>query len=98
MPIKILAGLVVSSCLLAFQSCLPPAPNATYSVDTFEFVPTESHTNDSEPLPSVWINTNTEISGLDGGKLTSHLPCGVMIEFTDNVGTIQSMVITRLAI
>jgi hypothetical protein len=80
-------------------SCTPVGPpNGTYAVRTFEFVHTNPPQNNGEAIPNIWINTNTKVSSLYGGTLTSSLPCAVMMDYTDNTRSFKDAVITAVKV
>lgn len=72
-----------------------------YEINTFHFVPAakavEAKTKNS-PVPTIWIDTNTRLNGLIGGTLESHLPCAVMIDFTDVDRQFKELVVTTVEI
>lgn len=85
--------------LAGIPSCLPMGPpSGTYQVNTFEFVLSKPPQNVGESVPNIWIDTNTKLSGLSGGTLTSSLPCAVKIDYTDNSFSCKSAVFTSLKI
>ncbi len=89
----------VVAVLFGIQSCwrVQP-PSGTYQVITFEFVLSNPPANAGTAVPGVWIDTNTKLSGLSGGTLTSSLPCAVMIDYTDNTWTFKSVEFTSVKI
>ena len=85
--------------LAGIPSCLPVGPpSGTYKVNTFEFVHSKPPQNTGEAIPSIWIDTNMQLSGLSGGTLTSSLPCAVKIDYTDNSLSFKSIVFTSVKI
>lgn len=85
--------------LAGIPSCLPVGPpSGTYTVDTFEFVHPKPPQNTGESIPNIWIDTNTKLSGLSGGTMTSSLPCGVKIDYTDNTFSFKSAVFTSVTV
>lgn len=85
--------------LAGIPSCLPVGPpSGTYTVNTFEFVHSKPSQNAGESIPNIWIDTNTKLSGLSGGTLTSRLPCAVKIDYTDNSLSFKSAVFTSVKI
>lgn len=85
--------------LAAIPSCLPMgSPSGSYTVNTFEFVHSKPPENAGDSIPNIWIDTNTKLSGISGGTLTSSLPCAVKIDYTDNSFSFQSVVITSVKI
>ncbi len=85
--------------LAGIPSCLPVGPpSGTYTVNTFEFVHSKPPQNAGESIPNIWIDTNTKLSGLSGGTLTSSLPCAVKIDYTDNSLSFKSAVFTSVKI
>ena len=91
--------LAVLPFLAAIPSCLPVGPpSGSYKVNTFEFVHSKPPENAGESIPNIWIDTNTNLSGLSGGTLTSSLPCAVKIDYTDNSFSFNSVTITSVKI
>lgn len=85
--------------LSGVPSCTPVGPpNGTYAVRTLEFVHTSPPQDDGMAIPHIWINTNTKLSSLFGGTLTSSLPCAVMIDYTDNTQSFKDAVVTSLEV
>lgn len=77
--------LALMSMVAGIPSCLPEEPpSGNYKVNTFEFVHSKPPQNSGECIPNIWIDTNTNLSGLLGGTLRSSLPCAVKIDYTDN--------------
>lgn len=93
---RCLVALALLPILAGLQSCKPIG--GTYNVNTFRFVHSDTNADTGASVPSVWINTNTRVSSLSGGDLTSSLPCAVMIDFTDNSRTFKDAVITSVKI
>lgn len=81
--------------LAGVRSC---TPIGTYNVKTFEFIHSKPISEADGPAPSIWIDTNTKLSSLFGGSLTSSLPCSVMIDYTDNSSTFKAVVFTTVKI
>ncbi len=93
--IKRVVILALLPMLAGIPSCMP---GGTYKVNTFQFVHSGPQLNESGPMPNVWIDTNTKLSGLFGGTLTSSLPCAVMIDYTDNSFSFTTGVFTAVKI
>ncbi len=67
------------------QRCSPTTtPSGTYTVDTVRFVLTNQGSETTEPAPGIWIDTNTKLSGLNGGTVKSSKPYGIGFDYTDN--------------
>lgn len=85
--------------LAGIPACKPAVPpSGTYTVTTFEFVPSRLAINVGEVIPTLWIDTNLKLSGLSGGTLMSSLPCSVKIDYTDNSFLLKDVVFTSLKI
>jgi hypothetical protein len=94
-----MASLALSAMLAGIQSCTPVGPPiGTYTINTFRFVLSNPPQNDGEAIPNIWNDTNTKLSSLSGGSLTSSLPCAVMIDYTNNSFSFKSAVITGVTI
>ncbi len=81
----LLVALASCVALFSFNDAPPPGPpQGQYEVDTVRFVLTNpAEKNADKPVPHVWIDTNTKLSGLSGGTLKSRLPYGLQLDFTD---------------
>lgn len=80
--------------LIGIPSCKRVGPpSGTYQINTFQFVVSNPPTNAGNPVPGVWIDTNTTVD-LSGGTVTSRLPCAVMIDYTDNDRVFKAAVFT----
>lgn len=91
--------LAVLAVLVGSRSCQRQGmPTGTYQVDTFRFVQAAPQPSAGTAEPHVWIDANTELSGLSGGTLTSSLPCSIRIDYTDNSRTFKAIVFTTIAI
>lgn len=80
---------VIMLALLPFFAIMPSCtqlgpPSGSYKIDTVRFVPSNPKSASAGPAPSIWINTNTELSSLSGGTLKSYLPYGLAFDYTDN--------------
>ena len=97
---RVVVTLAVLPCCAALQSCNQPTglPSGSYEVDTVRFVPSSPKPSTTGPAPGVWIDTNTELSSLSGGTLSSSLPYGVAIDYTDNGLGFKHAEITSIAI
>lgn len=85
--------------LAAIPSCTPSGPpSGTYRIQTFEFVHASPPQNVGEAIPNIWIDTNLKLSSLSGGTLTSSLPCGLQIDYTDNSFSFKDVVFTSVKI
>lgn len=94
-----LALLALLTLVAGIPACTPPGPpSGTYTINTFEFVLSNPPQNVGESIPNIWIDTNTKLSGLSGGTMTSSLPCAVKIDYTDNSFTFKSAVFTVVKI
>ena len=93
------ALLAVLTVLAGILACRPTgSPSGAYTIKTFEFRPSHPPQSVGESTPHVWIDTNTKLSGLFGGTVTSSLPCAVMIDYTDNSFTFKSAEFTSVKI
>lgn len=91
--------LALLTMLAGISACTPTGPpSGTYTIDTLEFVHSNPPQNDGESIPNIWIDTNTKLSSLSGGTLTSSLPCAVMIDYTDDSLSFKSAVISAVKI
>jgi hypothetical protein len=71
---------------------------STHVIDTVRFVPSNPGTKSPGPVPGIWIDTNTKLSGLSGGTLQSGKPYGLGIDYTDETFTFKSAEFTRVKI
>lgn len=93
--------LVIVAACLSFTAvgCVgAEPPSGTYDVRTFRFVPVDQADPEGGPIPSIWIDTNTKLSGLYGGTLTSSLPCAVRLDYTDNQFEMKSLVVSDVRV
>ena len=92
--------LAVVPLFATMQSCsnMMGPPSGTYKVDTVRFVPSNPKTAATDPAPSIWINTNTELSSLSGGTLQSKLPYGLAFDYTDNDESFQNAEFTSFKV
>ncbi len=97
--VALLVTVVLLPVLAGIQACTPVGPpSGTYKVNTFQFVPTNPAPTADGATPSIWIDTNTKLSGLSGGTLSSSLPGAVMIDYTDSSMTFKTAVVTTVKI
>ena len=108
---RILILLVAVCVVAAAPSCGPSSsPLGTYQVDIVQFelvtagadAAGEAHDAAapaaSGASPGLWINTNTQLSGLFGGTLKSRRPYSINADYTDNALAFTTLVFTSVAI
>lgn len=93
---KVVDRAIIPLALLTFcatmQSCSYPIgpPSGNYKIDTVKFVSSNPNPTPAGPVPSIWVDTNMELSSLSGGTLTSTLPYSLQIDYTDNDDSFQN--------
>ena len=91
--------LILAPVMVAIPACVPSGPpSGTYTINTFEFVQADPPQNVGEAIPNIWIDTNLKLSSLSGGTLSSSLPCGVKIDYTDNSFAFKNAVFTAVKV
>lgn len=50
------------------------------------------------PIPGIWINTNTKVSGLFGGTVRSNKPYGINFDYTDNATQFAAIEFTAIEV
>ncbi len=94
---RVLALLSVCLVATACKRTTQP-PTGTYQVNTVEFVLSNPVPGGAGPAPNIWIDTNTEISGLSGGTVKSSKPYGLGIDYTDNSFTLKTLEIQSVRV
>ena len=94
---RLARGLAIATSL-ALASCgKQPQSHATMTQSTFSFSHTGQQANTGAIMPGVWIDTNIDVD-LGAGTATSSLPCALMLDYTDNSETFETLVITAVRI
>ena len=63
--------------------CCTNLPIGNIQVNTVRFVPTDPNSGSTEPAPSIWIDTHTNLD-FSAGTLASSKPYDLSVDFTDN--------------
>lgn len=93
-------ALIISTCLLVF-SCKQgktSSTTASYKFDTVTFVLKGTNSPPSGLAPQIYIDTNTEVSGLFGGTVKSSKPYSVKLDFTDDTFSFAKAEINKVEV
>lgn len=92
--------LVLSPFLATLQSCSSPTgpPSGVYKIDTVSFAPSNPRPVAAGTAPGIRVDSNTKLSSLAGGTLSSNLPYSLVINYTDNNADFQDVEITDVTV
>ena len=91
--ILMIAGVVLPSC----KPSGPPA--GVHKFDTVTFDLTTPPAASAKPVPTVWLDTNMEVDGLfGGGTVKSSKPYHIRIDYTDNISSFATLVVTKVKV